>query len=46
MWASILVFATMLLFTFILDFMIQGIIMFFMATFISIINILVNVCVA
>lgn len=36
----------MVLFTFMLDFMVQGVIMFFMATFISIINIMVNVCVA
>ena len=46
MWSSIFIFIFMVLFTYVLDFMYQGIFMFFIAVFISIINILVNVCVA
>jgi hypothetical protein len=36
----------MALFTFVMDVITQGFIMFFVATFISMINIMVNVCVA
>lgn len=41
----VLLFIFMTLFSLVLDFAMQGIIMIFIATFISMINILVNVCV-
>jgi len=46
MGASVLVFVSMCLFTYFMSFILQGVIMFFISTFISIINIMVNVCVA
>ncbi len=45
MWCCILLFIFMTLFTFVLDFIPQALIMVFIATVISMVNILVNVCV-